>query len=158
MRRLALPALLLSAPLRAHQYPVTQATLTVVEGGLRMRLRISLHHFHPALEAFTRHRIALKDGEAYAPAELEAYFRGRLELREGEAVRPFKVVSQELDPKELLVVLEAAAPAPARLRLRHTVMFEASPRQQNLVTLEGLGERKGFTFDRKHPEQALDAK
>ncbi len=155
MRRLALPALLLALPLRAHQYPITQATLTAVEGGLRMKLRISLHHFHPVLEAFLRHRLVLKDGETYAPADLERYFLGRLELRDGSTALPFKVVSQELDPKELVVVLEAAAPDPAKLRLRHTVMFEASPRQQNLVTLEGLGPRRGFTFDRKHPEYAL---
>lgn len=156
MRRVILPTgLLLVAPLAAHQYPVTQATLTAVEGGLRMKLRISLHHFHPVLEECLRRRVALKDGETYAAADLERYFQGRLELKAGEAVVPFKVVAQELDPKELLVTLEAAAPEPARLQLRHTVMFEVSPRQQNLVTLEGMGERKGFIFDRKHPEHPL---
>ncbi len=155
MTRLALPALLVIAPLAAHQYPVTQATLTVVEGGLRMKLRISLHHFHPALEECLRHRIALKDGETYAASELERYFQGRLELKDGETTIPFKVVSQDLDPKDLTLVLEAVTPNPARLTLRHTVMFEVSSRQQNLVTLEGLGERRGFTFDRKHPEFPL---
>ncbi|HJV22636.1 MAG TPA: DUF6702 family protein [Holophagaceae bacterium] len=155
MRHAALPALFLAVPLAAHQYPVTQATLTVVEGGLRMKLRISLHHFHPVLEEFLRHRIVLKDGETYAAADLERYFQGRLELKDGETVVPFKVVSQELDPRDLVVVLEALAPQPARLLLRHTVMFEVSARQQNLVTLEGDGERKGFTFDRKHPEHPL---
>ena len=155
MRRLPLYALCLAVPLAAHQYPVTHATLTVVEGGLRMKLRISLHHFHPVLEEFLHKRLALKDGETYAPVDLERYFSGRLELKEGATVLPFKVVAQELDPKELILVLEAAAPEPARLTLRHTVMFEVSPRQQNLVTLEGLGERKGFTFDRKHPEHPL---
>ncbi|HJW31772.1 MAG TPA: DUF6702 family protein [Holophagaceae bacterium] len=155
MTRIALPALLALAPLAAHQYPVTQATLTVVEGGLRMKLRLSLHHFHPALEAFLRHRISLKDGETYAATDLERYFQGCLELQDGATVIPFKVVSQDLDPKDLTLVLEAVAPNPGRLTLRHTVMFEVSSRQQNLVTLEGLGERAGFTFDRKHPEFPL---
>ncbi len=156
MTRTALPALLALAPLAAHQYPVTQATLTVVEGGLRMKLRISLHHFHPALEDCLHRRIALKDGETYAAADLERYFQGRLELKGGEATLPFKVIAQELDPKDLTVILEAPAANPARLTLRHTVMFEVSPRQQNLVTLEGMGARRGFTFDRKHPEHPLE--
>ncbi|MBI3132018.1 MAG: hypothetical protein HYZ13_11885 [Acidobacteria bacterium] len=155
MRPPALATLLLALPLAAHQYPITQATLTVVEGGLRMKLRLSLHHFHPALEEFLRHRITLKDGETYAPAELERYFQGRLELLEGKTVIGFRVVSQDLDPKDLIVVLEAVAPSPSRLSLRHTVLFEVSARQQNLVTLEGPGGRRGFTFDRRHPELPL---
>ena len=155
MRFIALPAVLALVPLAAHQYPITQATLTVVEGGLRMKLRISLHHFHPALEEFIRHRIVLKDGETYAATDLERYFQGRLELTEGDRVVPFRVISQDLDPKDLTLVLEAVTPDPARLTLHHTLMFEVSSRQQNLVTLEGLGERRGFTFDRKHPEHPL---
>lgn len=155
MRHPALAALLLTSPLAAHQYPITQATLTVVEGGLRMKLRLSLHHFHPVLEEFLRHRIVLKDGETYAPADLERYFQGRLELLDGETVIGFRVVSQELDPKDLIVMLETVAPSPSRLSLRHRVLFEVSTRQQNLVTFEGPGGRRGFTFDRRHPEQPL---
>lgn len=155
MRHPAVAALLLAPPLAAHQYPITQATLTVVEGGLRMKLRLSLHHFHPVLEEFLRHRIALKDGATYEPADLERYFQGRLELLEGEMVIGFRVVSQELDPKDLIVMLEAVTPSLARLSLRHTVLFEVSARQQNLVTLEGPGGRRGLTFDRRHPEHPL---
>lgn len=157
MRPPALPALLLALPLAAHQYPVTQATLTVVPGGVRLKLRLSLHHFHAALEDVVRHRIALKDAEVYDPADLERYFRGRLELREGETVIPFKVVAQDLDPKDLTVTLEAASPDPLRLVLRHTVMFEVASRQQNLVTVEGAGPRRGLTFDKRHPELSLGA-
>ncbi len=157
MRPRALPALALALPLAAHQYPVTQATLTFVEGGLRLKLRLSLHHFHAALEDVVRHRIVLKDGEDYAPADLERYFLGRLELKDGATVIPFKVVAQELDPKDLSVVLEAAAADATHLILRHTVMFEVSARQQNLVTVEGLGPRRGLTFDKRHPELPLGA-
>lgn len=157
MRLRTLPALVLTMPLVAHQYPVTQGTLTVVEGGVRLKLRLSLHHFHPALEDVVRHRIALKDGEVYAPADLERYFTGRLELKEGERVIPFKVVDQELDPRDLVVTLEAPMADAARTALRHTVMFEVSGRQQNLVTVEGLGPRRGLTFDKRHPELTLGA-
>jgi len=156
----ALPCLLAlaaAAPLAAHQYPVTQATLQAVPGGLRLKLRLSLHHFQPALEEQLRRRVVLKDGERYAPEDLEAYFRGRLELRKGGAILPFRVVDQELDPKELTVVLEAPCEAPGTWTLRHTVMFEVSARQQNLVTVEGLGPRRGLTFDRRHPEFPLEA-
>jgi hypothetical protein len=157
MRLPALPALLLALPLAAHQYPVTQATLTVVEGGVRLKLRLSLHHFHAALEDVVRHRIVLKDGEVYAPADLERYFQGRLELKDGTTVIPFKVMAQDLDPKDLTVELEAAAPDPLRMVLRHTVMFEVASRQQNLVTVEGTGPRRGLTFDKRHPELPLGA-
>ena len=153
-----LPVLLaLAAPLAAHQYPITQGTLTAVPGGVRLRLRLSLHHFHGALEAELQHRVVLKDGEDYAAADLERYFRGRLELRQDGTVLPFRVVAQELDPKDLVVVLEAPCADPAAWTLRHTVMFEVSAKQQNLVTVEGLGARRGLAFDRRHPELPLGA-
>ena len=154
----ALPFLLaLAAPLAAHQYPITQATLSAVPGGVRLRLRLSLHHFHAALEAEVQHRIVLRDREEYAPADLERYFEGRLELRKDGTVVPFRVVAQDLDPKDLVVTLEAPCTDPAAWTLRHTVMFEVSGRQQNLVTVEGLGPRRGLTFDRRHAELPLGA-
>lgn len=150
-------ALVAAAPLAAHQYPITQATLSGVPGGVRLRLRVSLHHFQPALEDHLRRRVVLRDGELYAPADLESYFQGRLELRKGTSIQAFRVVAQELDPRDLVLVLEAPCDEPATWALRHTVMFEVSPRQQNLVTVEGLGARRGLTFDRRHPEQPLEA-
>jgi hypothetical protein len=154
MRRL-IPALLCAAPLMAHNYPVTHGTLQAAPGGLRLTLRLTLHHFHPALEAHLKRHIVVKDGEVYAPADLESYFKGRLELLDGETVIPFQVVSQQMELKDVVVVLEAAAETPSTLRMRHRVMFEVSSKQKNLITLEGLGARRGLTFDAKSPVQAL---
>lgn len=146
----AVPALL-----AAHNYPVTHGTLQAAPGGLRFTLRLPLHHFHPALEAHAGRRIVLKDGETYAPADLEAYFRGRLELEDEGARIPFRVASQTLELKDLVVVLEAAAAQPQRCALRNRILFESSPRHQNLVTVEGLGPRRGLVFDARHPVLAL---
>lgn len=154
IRRLP-PALLLAVPLAAHNYPLTHGTLQAAPGGLRLTLRLTLHHFHPALEAHLRRHVVVKDGATYEAADLAAYFKGRLELLDGDAVIPFEVVSQTLELKDVVVVLEAATDHPERLKLRHTVMFEVSPKQKNLVTVEGLGPRRGLQFDAKSPVQAL---
>lgn len=143
---LAVPALL-----SAHNYPLTHGTLQAAPGGLRFTLRLPLHHFHPALEAHAGRRIVLKDGEVYAPADLEAYFQGRLELEDAGARIPFQVVSQSVEIKDLVVVLEAAMPQPQRCALRNRILFETSSRHQNLVTVEGLGPRRGLVFDTRHP-------
>lgn len=149
--------LLLAAPLLAHTYAVSHGTLQVVPGGARLTLRLSNHHFHPALEAFAGRRIVPKDGEAYPVALLQAYFAGRLELvAPGGEVLPFTVVQQALDPKDLVVTLEVVAPSLQGHSLRHTVLQEASPKQLNLLTVEGLGARRGLTFDRKHPVLPLE--
>lgn len=151
MIRRLLPALLCAIPLTAHNYPLTHGTLQAAPGGLRLTLRLSLHHFHPALEAHLKRHIALKDGEVYAATDLDQYFKGRLELLDGETILPFQVVSQTMELKDVVVVLEAATEHPASLKLRHRVMFEVSPKQKNLVTLEGLGTRRGLVFDAKSP-------
>lgn len=143
---LAVPALL-----AAHNYPLTHGTLQAAPGGLRFTLRLPLHHFHPALEAHAGRRINLKDGETYGPADLEGYFQGRLELVDEGARIPFQVASQTLEVKDLVVVLEAATPQPRRCALRNRILFESSLRHQNLVTVEGLGPRRGLVFDALHP-------
>lgn len=148
--------LLLALPLAAHHYPMSHGTLTLLEGGARLKLRLPTHHFHPALERFAHERLAPKDGEVYSVVLLERYFLERLELMgpQGE-VLPFTVVKQELDPTDLVLTLEVLAPSLKGWSLKHTVLMESEPRQKNLITVEGLGPRRGLTFDRKHPVQAL---
>lgn len=146
-----LPALLVALPLAAHNYPLTHGTLQAAPGGLRLTLRLTLHHFHPALEAHLRRHVLVKDGATYEAADLASYFKGRLELLDGDAVMPFEVVSQTMELKDVVVVLEAPTDHPERLKLRHTVMFEVSPKQKNLLTVEGLGPRRGLVFDAKAP-------
>ncbi len=155
MIRRLLPALISAAPLLAHNYPVTHGTLQAAPGGLRLTLRLTLHHFHPALEAHLKRHVVVKDGETYSAADLESYFKGRLELIDGETVIPFQVVSQQMELKDVVVVLEAAAEKPSTLRMRHRVMFEVSSKQKNLITLEGMGPRRGLVFDAKTPVQSL---
>lgn len=151
----ALP-MLLALPLAAHNYPMTHGTLTILEGGARLVLRLPVHHFHPALERFAECRLAPKDGEGYPVELLEGYFRGTLELRTMDgAALTFSVVKQDLDPHDLRVTLEVRAPSLKGSSLRNTILFEAEPKEKNLVTVEGLGPRLGLTFDRKHPVQVL---
>lgn len=147
---------LLASPLAAHQFPVTHGTLTILEGGARLRLRLPTHHFHPALERFAGARLSPKDGEAYPVGLVERYFAERLALvgPRGELLA-FAVVKQDLDPHDLVVTLEVIVPSLKGWSLRNTVLFEAEPRQKNLVTVEGPGARSGLTFDRRHPELGL---
>ena len=39
--------------LSAHVFPISYGTLTLAQGIAQLRLRISVHNLHPALEAFT---------------------------------------------------------------------------------------------------------
>ena len=147
---------LLALPLAAHNYPISHGTLTLLEGGARLKLRLSTHHFHPALERFAQERLAPKDGEAYSVVLLEGYFAKSLQLHgpDGQVLR-FSVVKQELDPTDLVLTLEVLAPSLKGWTLKHTVLLESEPKQKNLITVEGLGPRRGLIFDRKHPVQAL---
>jgi hypothetical protein len=151
MIRRLVPALLVALPIAAHNYPLTHGTLQAAPGGLRLTLRLTLHHFHPALEAHLRRHVLVKDGATYEAADLASYFNGRLELLDGDTVIPFEVVSQTMELKDVVVVLEAPTDHPERLKLRHTVMFEVSPKQKNLITVEGLGTRRGLVFEAKTP-------
>ncbi len=140
----------------AHDYPVTYGVLTLAKGQATLRLRLVLHHFQPELEAFAGRRLALKDGEIFEPALLEAYLKERLVLLDGAGrPQPWRVASQEADAFDLLLTLVADLPSAKGARLRHTLFFDRHRAQQNLVTVEGLGTRRGLTFDAKHPEWPL---
>ena len=141
----------------AHDYPVTYGVLTVGQGRASLRLRLTQHHVQPELEAFAGRRLALKDGEFFDPALLEAFFRDRIVLQDprGRAL-PWKVAKQELDAFDLVITLEAPLVAAKGAKLRHTLFFDRHAAQQNLVTVEGIGPRKGLTFDARHPVLRLD--
>lgn len=147
MKAFLLPALA-ALPLAAHTYPVTLGTFTALPGGARFKLRLSAHHVHPALERLKGGRVALRDGEAYDPALLTAYFDRTLALLgpKGEVLR-FTLVKQDLDPTDLVVTLEVLVDDLNGWRLQNTVLMELSRRQKNLVTVEGLGERRSLVFD-----------
>ena len=157
-----LPILALTAsPLAAHHYALSLGILHVEGKVVKLHLRLFTHDLHPALEAFAGHRIVLKDGEGYDPVLMTAYFKGRLELvgADGKA-RPFRVATLKGDAKEWIVDCEAdlqgAETDLAGLSLHHEVLMEKVPKQKNLVTVEGLGARKGLTFDAKHPLLPLE--
>jgi hypothetical protein len=136
----------------AHDYPVTYGVLTVGKGKAAFRLRLTQHHVQPELEAFAGRRLALKDADVFEPALLEAYFKDRVALLDSRGRSlPWRVVKQELDAFDLVVTLEATLTSVAGARLRNVLFFDRNPAQQNLVTVEGLGPRKGLTFDARHP-------
>jgi hypothetical protein len=148
-------AAVIAAP--AHDYPVTYGVLTLAKGKASLRLRLVLHHLQPELEAFAGRGLSLKDGEIFEAALLEAYLKDRLVLRDGAGrVLPWKVASQDADAFDLVLTLEAPLPSAKGARLRHTLFFDRHRAQQNLVTVEGLGARRGLTFDAKHPELPLE--
>lgn len=154
-----LVALIAAMPARAHDYPVTYGVLTVGQGRASLRLRLALHHFQPALEAFAERRLALKDGEIFEPLLLEAYFNDRIVLLDGKKLpHPWKAVKQDLDAFDLVITLESSLATAKGASLRHTLFFERNRAQQNLVTVEGLGTRKGLTFNTRHPHLRLDGK
>lgn len=142
----------------AHDYPVTYGVLTLSPGRASLRLRLALHHFQPELEAFAGRRLALKDGEIFEPALLEAYLRDRIVLADGRG-RPaaWKAVKQDLDAFDLVLTLEAPLASAKGATLRHTLFFDRSRAQQNLVTVEGLGARRGLTFNAKQPQLPLES-
>lgn len=140
----------------AHDYPVTHGVLTLAKGQASLRIRLVLHHLQPELEAFAGRRLALGDGEVFDPALLEAYFRERLVLRDAQGrVQPWRVAAQDTDAFDLVLTLEAPLASARGARLRHTLFFDRHRTQQNLVTVEGLGPRRGLTFDARHPELPL---
>ncbi|MBL0211085.1 MAG: hypothetical protein IPQ13_09280 [Holophagaceae bacterium] len=150
-------ASLAPAALPAHVFPISYGTLALAEGQARLRLRISVHNLHPALEAFRGGHLEMKDG-GYDPGLLNAYFKGRLEMvpPAGKAVC-FKVVGQEIGVEEIVLDMEAerepgaSIADPGGWKLRNEVLFERSRRQQNFITVEQGGERRGLTFDPQHP-------
>lgn len=156
-RRAWILAAVVAAGAAAHDYPVTYGVLTLAKGKASLRLRVVLHHLQPELEAFAGRRLPLKDGEIFEAGLLEAYLKDRLVLRDGSGrVLPWKVAAQEADAFDLVLTLEAPLPSPKGARLRHTLFFDRHRAQQNLLTVEGLGARRGLTFDVKHPERPLE--
>lgn len=148
----------LAAPvLEAHVFPITYGTLLLDKGEARLRLRISVHNLHPALEAFMGGHLEMKD-EGYGATLLEAYFKGRLELvpSRGRAVS-FRVVGQETGIEEIVITLVVPLKQPRGWQLRNTVLFEQSPGQKNYLTVERGGHRLGLTFDAEHPLLPLSA-
>jgi hypothetical protein len=129
---------------------MSHGTLTLLEGGARLKLRLPTHHFHPILERYAQKRLAPKDGESYSVVLLESYFSEHLELMgpKGEVLH-FTVVAQELDPTDLVLTLEVLAPSLKGWTLKHTVLLESEPRQKNLITVEGVGPRRGCRTRRR---------
>ncbi len=143
--------------LSGHVFPISYGTLMVLKGTVQLRLRISVHNLHPALEAFTDQHLEMKD-EGYESKLLEAYFKDRLELvsPKGKALR-FKLVKQETGIEEMVFTLEAPLKNARGWSLRDTLLFEQSPIQKNYVTVETNGARLGLTFDAQHPVLPLVA-
>lgn len=148
------------ATLRAHVYPISYGTLELIQGAAKLRMRISAHNLHPALETFTGGHLEMKDG-GYELSLLDAYFKGRLELvsPKGKVVG-FRIVEQAIGTEEIVLSLEAPAELPKASkgwRLRNTVLFEQSRNQKNYITIEQGGKRRGLIFDAQHPLLPLSA-
>jgi len=143
--------------LSAHVFPISYGTLALTQGIAQLRLRISVHNLHPALEAFTGGHLEMKD-EGYELRLLDAYFKGRLELvsPRGKATR-FRIVKQEIGIEEIVFTLDAPLKEPKGWSLRNTVLFEQSHDQKNYLTVEQGGQRRGLTFDAQHPLLPLGA-
>lgn len=146
-----------AAVLQAHVFPISYGLLTWSKGAVQLRLRVSVHNLHPALEAFTGAHMEMKD-EGYEAKILEAYFKGRLELLSPKGrVLSFKVVNQEMGIEELVLTLSAPLKDLKGWRLKNALLFEQSADQKNYLTVEGLGQRLGLTFDAQHPVLPLSA-
>lgn len=135
----------------AHVFPISYGTLALARGIAQLRLRISVHNLHPALEVFTGGHLEMKD-DGYDLKLLDAYFKGRLELvwPDGKVVR-FKIMNQEIGSEEIVLTLQAPLKTPTDWRLRNAVLFEQSSEQKNYLTVEQDGQRLGLTFDAQHP-------
>ena len=141
------PAVILSA----HVFPISYGMLTWSKGRAQLRLRVSVHNLHPALEAFTGAHLEMKD-EGYTASLLEDYFKGRVELVSAKGrVQPFKVVIQEMGIEELVLTLDAPLKDTKGWRLKNALLFEQSAEQKNYITVERDGQRLGLTFDAQHP-------
>ncbi|MDE3244492.1 MAG: hypothetical protein KGN80_00280 [Acidobacteriota bacterium] len=142
---------------RAHVFPISYGTLELTSGKAQLRLRISVHNLHPALEAFTGRHLEMKD-EGYDTRLMEAYFKGRLELVPPKGkVLQFRIAQQEIGIEEIVFILKAPLKNPKGWKLRNAVLFEQSRDQKNYVTLEQGGRRLGLIFDAQHPLLSLDA-
>jgi hypothetical protein len=143
--------------LSAHVFPISYGTLALTKGMAQLRLRISVHNLHPALETFTGGHMEMRD-EGYDIGLLEAYFKGRLELVSptGQVVG-FKIVNQEIGIEEVVLTLNAPLIDPVGWRLRNAVLFEQNRRQKNYITIEVERQRLGRTFDAQHPLLPLSA-
>ncbi len=150
-------ASLAPAGLSAHIFPISYGTLTQANGTVQLRLRISVHNLHPALEAFTGSHLEMKD-DGYDVKLLDAYLKGRLELVSPKAkVLHFKAVNQEMGIEEIVFTLQARLNDLKGWSLRNSVLFEQSPDQKNYLTVESAGQRLGLTFDARHPILPLGA-
>ena len=146
-----------TAVLSAHVFPISYGTLTALKGVVQLRLRVSVHNLHPALEAFTEHHLEMKD-EGYETILLEAYFKDRLELvsPKGQVLR-FRLVKQETGIEEMVLTLEAPLKETLGWSLRDALLFEQSPVQKNYMTVDINGHRLGLIFDAQHPVLPLAA-
>ena len=150
-------AIMAPVAVMAHVFPISYGTLVLTRGNAQLRLRISVHNLHPALEAFTGSHLEMKD-EGYDPALLEAYFKGRLELVSTQGkVRRFKILNQEIGIEEIVFTLDSPLKESKGWRLRNAVLFEQSREQKNYLTVEQDGKRSGLTFDAQHPLLPLSA-
>ena len=142
---------------QAHVFPISYGTLALASGKAQLRLRMSVHNLHPALEAFTRGHLEMKD-EGYDTQLMDAYFKGRLELvsPKGQVLR-FRIEQQEIGIEEIVFILQAPLKDLKGWKLRNTVLFEQSRDQKNYVTVEQGGRRLGLIFDAQHPLLSLDA-
>ncbi len=142
---------------QAHVFPISHGTLELASGKARLRLRISVHNLHPALEAFTGGHLEMKD-EGYDARLMDAYFKGRLELvsPKGRVLR-FRIEQQEIGIEEIVFILQAPLKDLMGWKLRNAVLFEQSRDQKNYVTVEQGGRRLGLIFDAQHPLLFLGA-
>lgn len=142
---------------RAHVFPISYGTLAVASGKAELRLRISVHNLHPALEAFTGGHLEMKD-EGYDTQLMDAYFKGRLELVSPKGkVLQFRIEQQEIGIEEIVFILQAPLKDPTGWKLKNVVLFEQSRHQKNYVTVEQGGRRLGLIFDAQHPLLFLGA-
>ena len=143
--------------LTAHIFPISFGTLVLAKNNARLRLRISVHNLHPALEAFTASHMEMKD-DGYGLPLLDAYFKGRLELvsPKGKVTR-FRVLDQAIGIEEIVFTLEAPLRNSKGWQIRNAVLFEQSQDQKNYLTVELGSRRLGLTFDTQHPLLPLSA-
>ena len=145
MRRLLVLCALVfaAAPLAAHDVHVSYGRLAVEGRAAVLQLRFFQDDLEAALRAF--HRLPPSYRLTGAPADtrrFEAYLNARLRLSFGGRTLTGRVVSAGVDPAGhdpnggpmwvAEAVYEARAPITG-FALRHTLLFEAFPTQQNLV-------------------------
>lgn len=143
LRRLALLcALLLAAPLLAHQQKITITTVAV---NPRTAMIEVVHQVpvHDAEHALTMQGVRLPDivGSAKSREDFARYVTSRFLLEVDGTPVPLSYVGSEISGGSLMVYQEAPAPkGDARVRVNSQVLTDVWARQENRVNL-GSGTR-----------------